>query len=157
MTEVYDYLVLSKNSATVNGSVYSWNIPNAYYSDQRSTVCKVRLIQLHHTKGAHHHIAYVSTNMGLQNQYNAQIDGRNVLAVLTNPIEQLSSLQAGDGMELLTDARPSEIKLTFNTNASPNAKVEPDTFLAVLKFSYYNPVETTKQYLETYTPQIKLI
>jgi len=154
MTEVEDYLVLSKNSATLTGSTYSWQIPSAYYSDQRSTVCKVQLIQLHHTKAAHHHVAYVSTNLGVQNQFNSQIDGRNVLAVLSNPNNTLSSLQAGGGMTLLTDARPSEVKLTFNNNASPNVAVTPDTFLAVLKFTYYNPKDTTKEFLATYTPTI---
>ena len=65
MTDVVDYLVLSMNTASEANSVYSWQIPKAYYSDQRSSVCKVELIQFNHTKGSHHDIAYVSTNLGL--------------------------------------------------------------------------------------------
>lgn len=154
MTDVVDYLVLSMNTASEANSVYSWQIPKAYYSDQRSSVCKVELIQFNHTKGSHHDIAYVSTNLGLQNQYNAQIDGRNVLAVLSNPNNSLGSLQSGECMRLLTDARPSLISLAFNDNASPNVRKDPATFVATLKFTYFNPVETTKLYLDSYTPQI---
>jgi len=154
MTEVSDYLVLSMNKASVSNSVYSWQIPNAYYSDQRSSVCKVQLIQLNHTKAAHHEIAYVSTNLGVQNQYSAQLEGRNILAVLSNPENTLGTIQTGEDMSLLTSARPSLIQLTFNDNQNPNVKREPDSFVAVLKFTYFNPVETTRVFLDTYTPQI---
>ena len=156
-TTIEDYLVLASSTSSKANNIFTWNIPNAYYSDQRSTVCKVELIQLHHTKGTgHHQIAYVATNLGVQNQYCGQLGGRNILGVLNNNKNTQSTLPEGQCMSLLTPARPSKIQLTFWDGADPtNATVSPDSFVATLKFSYFSPIETSKTYLEAFTPQIQ--
>ena len=119
--DIKDYIVLGGNTATSYNGGYKWVIPPSYYSNQRSSVATVELLQFNHTKSGAHELAYISTEMGLQNQY-ATTGGRGVLAITQNNVAGNSTYYGGT-MKLLTAARPTEIVIYFYSARLINEKI----------------------------------
>ena len=149
--DIKDYIVLGGNTATSYNGGYKWTIPPSYYSNQRSSVATVELLQFNHAKNPIHELAFISTELGLQNQY-ASTGGRGVLAITENNEAGNSTYYAGP-MKLLTAARPTEIVIYFY-GADGVTKRTPDEFKLVLQFCYFNAEQTTKELIHQYTPTI---
>ena len=152
MDQINDYIVLSKSSGTAYNGGFKYNIPATWYSNQRSSVSTVELIQLYQDKDAGHDMAYIATNLGLQNQFVANgSDGRSILAVLANNTTNGTYLT--ESMNLLTPARPTEIIIDFY-DVDASTKRNPDNFVLTLKFSYYNSKETADNLVNQFTPSL---
>jgi len=152
--EIQDYIVLSKTAGTAYNGGFKFQIPLNWYSNQRSSVATVELVQFYHKKGSGHDMAYITTNLTAQNQYVASgMQGKNILAVLMNN-KNSNSQYLLEQMKLLTTARPTEIELQFY-DVDGATKSSPDEFVATLKFSYYSPEETAEKLTNQFTPALR--
>ena len=140
--KVCDYVTLHSNDTSSHTEgVYTWNIPQSYYTNQRSQVCtvtcarRVALIDSNNLKGS----IYTYENNG----YNhfASSGGRPVIAYAhVNSVRAHEIQGAG---ELLTSARPQQISIKV-TDLAKVVITATTTFSITLKFTYYNAIETAR-------------
>ncbi len=161
--DIKDYIVLRQTeavSSTLNATnnTLTWNIPSTYYSNQRSNVCSVKLIDAYGTaNNIRDNKLSILTNLSIQNQSNSG-----------NTLPYLGKLQSGGeasgsdntsiqaDMELLTAPRPTTITFTIinqttNTGSLLNA-VNGAVF--VLQFKYYDVEKTTNNLVEQFSPKL---
>ena len=140
--KVCDYVTLHSNDkSSLTEGVYTWNIPQSYYTNQRSQVCTVAcargvaVIENSSMKGS----IYTYENNG----YNhfASSGGRPVIAYAhVNSVRAHEIQGAG---ELLTTARPQQIAIKV-TDLAKGDITDATTFSITLKFTYYNAIETAR-------------
>ena len=141
--KVCDYVTLHSGdiATTVTNGVYTWNIPQSYYTNQRSQVCTVEC-----TKG----VAEIDSNTLKGSIYTYENNGYNHFASGGRPViayAHVNSVRAheiqGAG-ELLTSARPQQISIKI-TDLSKGVIADATVFSLTLKFTYYNALETPRE------------
>ncbi len=161
--EIPDYLILSDSNGTYDTTLgaFKYNIPPTWYSNQRSSVAAVSMVQFAYEQdNSGDVIGYITTSLASQNsRYSQEAD--SVLGVLTptaNATPTLTSFSYFDYNEPikhLSPARPSQFNITFKQ--MDGTTVAPDEFMLVLKFEYANPQATSSRLLNEFTPQLPAV
>lgn len=146
-----DYIALYKDNASVSGdnNVYTWNIPNNYFSSARGNKCYVSLAQVIMSSPDSNEVI-VKYHGGVNastSDNNANVLG---LMSMSNPHNQNAGHLQFSGSEqinLLINARPSTI--TISTNNLDNSAYEATDAVFVLKFTYLNPETSNMDYSNT--------
>lgn len=147
LSNVPDYLTLHKSDAIDNSDVYSWNVPQSYYTSARGNVCFVSLVSA--SVDDAEDSSLVVKYHGGQNAINTKNDG-NVLGVCylstsaTNPNYMYDS---AENIKLLIQARPSTISLSLV--GYDNAVKGITNGIFTLKFDYLNEDEVARDYSNT--------
>lgn len=154
LESIPEYLTLYGNDATVNSNRYKWSIPSAYYSNQRSSVCFVSLVDCiinDTTLDTEILVKYTGAQNGFSTKNDGTILGSLVINTDSGSHGHLRYQQT-ECIKLLVNARPSNIEIILTD--VDNAVVEPDSITFVLKFEYLNAIDTVRTYEKTFTPQI---
>ena len=142
--KVCDYVTLHSGdiATTVTNGVYTWNIPQSYYTNQRSQVCTVEC-----TKG----VATIpdatdrkATIFAYENNGYNHFSSRGRPVIAYGHVNSLNVQELYGCGELLTSARPQQITIKaskLNQGAVPTTTVSSLT----LKFTYYNALETARE------------
>ena len=159
--DICDYLVLQQADArnsTLDGtnSILEFDVPQSYYTNQRSSTCSVSLHHVVLEQGSSLVPLNVYYMNGGQNQFNSSNNGVYLGSVESNAVSGFKKFnkQHHDSMEVLTSCRPHNIRLKFLisgntalTNAITNAVI-------VLKFKYYNSKDTAEELLNQYQEKL---
>tara|TARA_R100001163_G_scaffold45729_1_gene34401 strand:- start:4 stop:528 length:525 start_codon:yes stop_codon:yes gene_type:complete len=169
---LYDYIQITKSSSEGTSveeakGIYTFQIPNGFYtSNQRSSVATVEAVvgsvDIDHTQ------ATIDTlNVGLVNPTpsNANTTNNDTTAPPTLISFDNVGMNSGRQAQYQTEnpayqipARPSSLKIKFfedglGTNQSNMGAIIAD-FVITLKFVYYDPIKTTLNLGNQYTPTI---
>ena len=151
---ICDYVTVQLKDATVNNNIYTWNIPNTYYSNRRSPVAEVCLVDGSIVTDEQHGLAVVWLGSN-QNQYNTQNDGALIGTLRNfrvNGAEYVYEMGKSCTIEVATAARPQTIQLKFVdvTNASVTMLVDANHGgQLVFKFKYFDPEEIGQNFIDT--------
>lgn len=158
--EINDIVVLHQANARnttldANNGLLTFDIPSTYYSNQRSSVCSISLVDFNFVADAtDDYILVYYDNIG-QNQFNSSNNGVYLGYGLckganTDPL-QLTNL---DKIKTLVNARPTTITLKLKAQGNTNLGSAITNAFFVLKFDYANPVDTSETLLNDYTPTL---
>ena len=158
--EINDVIVLHQADArntTLNAGngLLTFDIPASYYTNQRSSVCSISLVDFNFVADAtDDYILVYYDNIG-QNQFNSSNNGVYLGYGLckganTDPL-QLTNL---DKIKTLVNARPTTITLKLKAQGNTNLGAAITNAFFVLKFEYANPVDTSETLLNDYTPTL---
>ena len=158
--EINDIIVLHQGDARnttldANNDTLVFDIPATYYTNQRSSVCSISLVDFNFVADAtDDYILVYYDNIG-QNQFNSSNNGVYLGYGLckganTDPL-QLTNLNK---IKTLVNARPTTITLKLKAEGNTALGSAITNAFFVLKFEYYNPVDTTELLLEQYTPTL---
>ncbi len=139
---ICDYLELHIQDATKNATTFefTWNIPNAYYSNLNSPVCEVSLAQCSIDK-ANNINSNVKWLGSVQNGYNTQNSGLILGHLIRNfdgGNETKYYLNQSSPVKILTPARPQTIKLQLITPNNAAVDITTGSGFFLLKFEYYD-------------------
>lgn len=140
-----DYITLYQSDAITVNNTYKWNIPMSYYSNTRGSVCYVSLVDSCISTTATENIIVKLKNQG-QNTSNSKNDG-SVLGILKY-FTQSTHFENYQPIKVLLNARPPSIEIDLKL-LSTNLHANATNFMIVLKFEYYDPQDTQKQYVNT--------
>lgn len=150
---IKDYITLFLSEADVTtGGRYTWNVPIAYYTNQRSTVCTVSIV------GGSVHTTYTERGMlvdyknGGLNSYNKRqrhIIGHGQMSDDTNNVYYIRG-----GIDLLVAARPDKITLALINEVDRLEHVASSGALT-LQFCYYNASDVSSDLHSQFTPTLK--
>lgn len=143
-----DYITLHKTDADTtlaNDGLYKWNIPMSYYSNTRGSVCYVSLADCCLTSATTQHLIVKLKNQG-QNTSNSKNDG-SVLGIV-NRNASAHHFRNAEPIKILLNARPPSIEIQVK-QANDNLKVTVSNLMVVLKFEYFDPQDTQKEYVNT--------
>ena len=147
LSNVPDYLTLHKSDAIDNSDVYSWNVPQSYYTSARGNVCFVSLVSA--SVDDAEDSSLVVKYHGGQNANNTKNDGSVIgtLCLSTSAANPKYSYNSAANVELLINARPSVITLSVSDIA--NATLGLTNAVFVLKFTYLDPETSNMDYSNT--------
>ena len=158
--EINDILVLHQANARnttldANNDTLTFDIPSTYYTNQRSTVCSISLVDFNFVADAtDDYILVYYDNIG-QNQFNSANNGVYLgygicKGANTDPLQHTNL----DKIKTLVSPRPTTItlKLKAEGNTALGSAITNASF--VLKFEYANPVDTSEMLLNDYTPTL---
>jgi hypothetical protein len=160
--DIKDYVTLFTSTGVpddaANPSHYTWNIPQSYYSNQRSSICSVSCVGANITTKNSYNSVIVVWDGGTTNSYE-----QNQRAVLFHPTAVGFPVATGNKafhtspdankIELMVRPRPSTITLAFVGEAGVRDKYIA-TGCITLCFSYYNQEASTKLLMDQYTPTL---
>jgi hypothetical protein len=158
--EINDIIVLhqadARNSTLdANNDTLVFDIPATYYTNQRSSVCSISLVDFNFVADeTDEYILVYYDNIG-QNQFNSANNGLylgyGICKGRANDALQLTNLNK---IKTLVNARPTTITLKLKAEGNTALGSAITNAFFVLKFEYYNPVDTTELLLEQYTPTL---
>ena len=142
-----DYIALHKSDAIDNNDVYSWNVPQSYFSSARGNKCYVSLVECVISDGNDGDL--VVKYHGGANANNTKNDGSVIgtLCLSTSAANPKYSYNSAANVELLINARPSVITLSVSSIA--NATLGLTNAVFVLKFTYLDPENSNMDYSNT--------
>tara|TARA_R100001129_G_scaffold184403_2_gene169246 strand:- start:3586 stop:4065 length:480 start_codon:yes stop_codon:yes gene_type:complete len=157
--DIKDYLVLRQEdaeNATLdnNNNKLKFNIPNTYYSNQRSQSCSVCLIDCY---GDINNVAdenlSIKCNLTAGNQYNTNNSSTYLGRICLN--NSTTSVFNSEKMILQTAPRPSVVEIEFfeETNANGALNQTLTGMVVVLQFNYYNAETTSNLLGNEYAPK----
>ncbi len=158
--EINDVIVLHQANARnttldANNGILTFDIPASYYTNQRSSVCSISLVDFNFVADATDDYILVYYDDIGQNQFNSSNNGVYLGYGLckganTDPL-QLTNL---DKIKILVNARPTTITLKLKAQGNNDLGSAVTNAFFVLKFEYSNPVDTSELLLEQYTPTL---
>ena len=158
--EINDIIVLHQGDARnttldANNDTLVFDIPATYYTNQRSSVCSISLVDFNFVADAtDDYILVYYDNIG-QNQFNSSNNGvylgYGLCKGANTDALQLTNLNK---IKTLVNARPTTITLKLKAEGNTALGSAITNAFFVLKFEYYNPVDTTELLLEQYTPTL---
>jgi hypothetical protein len=149
----YVTLFLSEADEKPANGIYTWRIPQTYYSNQRSTVCTVSIVAANLTPTSLHNSVLVDYANGGINSYNKK--QRHIIGHAQVKDHGAKSFFIDKGnIELLTNARPDKITLKFIKESDALEK-EMANGTITLQFCYYNAEETNANYHNEFTRTLK--
>ena len=158
--EISDIIVLHQADArntTLNAGndTLVFDIPASYYTNQRSSVCNVSLVDFNFVADAtDEYVLVYYDNIG-QNQFNSSNNGvylgYGICKGANTDALQLTNLNK---LKVLVNARPTTISLKVKAQGNQNLGSAITNAFFVLKFEYSNPVDTSELLLEQYTPTL---
>tara|TARA_R110000796_G_scaffold1090_1_gene4201 strand:- start:6 stop:509 length:504 start_codon:yes stop_codon:yes gene_type:complete len=161
--DIKDYVTLFTSTGVPddasNPAHYTWNIPQSYYSNQRSSTCSVSCVGANLTTKGIHPSVIVTWEGGTTNSY--EQDQREVLF---HPTAVGYGYAAGSKffhtspdtniIELMVRPRPNTITLAFVGEAGVrDAYIQ--TGCITLCFTYYNQEASTDLLMGQFTPTLK--
>tara|TARA_R100001443_G_scaffold115873_1_gene134718 strand:+ start:304 stop:843 length:540 start_codon:yes stop_codon:yes gene_type:complete len=161
--EIADYLILNDESGTYDSTLggFTYNIAPTWYSNQRSSVASVSMVQFSYEQdNSGEVVGYVTSSLNSQNTQFNRSSG-NVLGILTPNTNTNVSYATNsyydfsEPIKHLTSARPSNFNLIFRR--LDGTAIRPDEFMIVLKFEYYSPVNTSRNLREESTPTLETV
>tara|TARA_R100001440_G_scaffold6925_2_gene13937 strand:+ start:2735 stop:3214 length:480 start_codon:yes stop_codon:yes gene_type:complete len=158
--EINDIVILHQANArnsTLNAGndTLTFDIPSTYYTNQRSTVCSISLVDFNFVADAtDDYILVYYDNIG-QNQFNSSNNGVYLGYGLckganTDPL-QITNLNK---IKTLVNSRPTTITLKLKAQGNTALGAAITNAFFVLKFEYANPVDTSETLLNDYTPTL---
>tara|TARA_R100000322_G_C5320895_1_gene160474 strand:+ start:37 stop:519 length:483 start_codon:yes stop_codon:yes gene_type:complete len=159
--DIKDYLVLRQRDAentTINdtNNKLKWNIPNSYYSNQRSQSCSVCLINCYgEIEDNNDNVLSIKCNLTAGNQYNTSNSSTYLGSFHKNTTE--TSLFNSEKMILQTAPRPNVVEIIFeNEVASATGQLQGELrgIVVVLQFNYYNAETTSNLLGNEYAPKL---
>ena len=158
--EINDVIVLHQADArntTLNAGngLLTFDIPASYYTNQRSSVCSISLVDFNFVADAtDDYILVYYDNIG-QNQFNSANNGLYLgygvsKGANTDPLQISNS----DRFKVLVNARPTTINLRLRSQGNSALGSAITNAFFVLKFEYSNPQDTSELLLEQYTPTL---
>ena len=158
--EINDIVVLHQANARnttldANNDTLTFDIPSTYYTNQRSTVCSISLVDFNFVADAtDDYILVYYDNIG-QNQFNSSNNGVYLgygvsKGANTDPLQISNS----DRFKVLVNARPTTITLKLKAQGNTALGAAITNAFFVLKFEYGNPVDTSEMLLNDYTPTL---
>jgi len=157
--DIKDYLVLRQSDAenpnmNANNNKLKWNIPNTYYSNQRSQSCSVCLINCYgKIENVNDFVLSVKCNLTAGNQYNTANSSTYLGSLHRNT--DTTSVFSSEKMILQTAPRPSTIEIEFiNEDTISGALAgQLSGMVVVLQFNYYNAESTSNLLGNEYSPK----
>ena len=142
-----DYIALHVSDAIDNNNVYSWNVPQSYFSSARGNKCYVSLANCAIADGNDGDL--IVKYHGGANASNTKNDGSVIgtLCLAQSAANPKFSYNSAENVELLISARPSVITLSVSDIANATLGLTNGVF--VLKFTYLNPEKSDKDYANT--------
>lgn len=158
--EINDIIVLHQANARnstldANNDTLVFDIPATYYTNQRSSVCSISLVDFNFVADAtDEYILVYYDNLG-QNQFNSANNGV-YLGYGVCKGANTDSLQSTNlnNIKTLVNTRPTTITLKIKAEGNTALGSAITNAFFVLKFEYSNPVDTTELLLEQYTPTL---
>mgnify|MGYP001165479357 FL=1 len=158
--EINDIVVLHQANARnttldANNDTLTFDIPSTYYTNQRSTVCSISLVDFNFVADStDDYILVYYDNIG-QNQFNSANNGLYLgygvcKGANTDPLQISNS----DRFKVLVNARPTTITLKLKAQGNTALGAAITNAFFVLKFEYANPVDTSEMLLNDYTPTL---
>ena len=158
--EINDIVVLHQVNARnttldANNDTLTFDIPSTYYTNQRSTVCSISLVDFNFVADAtDDYILVYYDNIG-QNQFNSANNGLYLgygvsKGANTDPLQISNS----DRFKVLVNARPTTITLKLKAQGNTALGAAITNAFFVLKFEYANPADTSEMLLNDYTPTL---
>ena len=153
--EIKDYITLFLREADENPAhgVYSWRIPQTYYTNQRSNVCTVSVAGGNLTPATTHNSVLIDYANGARNIYSKKqryIIGHGKLVDHSNKAFYVEP----KGIELLCNARPEKITLKFIKESDALEKQMADGCITLV-YCYYNAEETNAHLFNGFTNTLK--
>ena len=158
--EINDVIVLHQADArntTLNAGngLLTFDIPASYYTNQRSSVCSISLVDFNFVADATDEYILVYYDDIGQNQFNSANNGVYLgygicKGANTDPLQITNS----DRFKVLVNARPTTITLKLKAQGNTNLGAAITNAFFVLKFDYANPVDTSETLLNDYTPTL---
>tara|TARA_R100000353_G_scaffold174729_3_gene143332 strand:+ start:897 stop:1376 length:480 start_codon:yes stop_codon:yes gene_type:complete len=158
--DIKDYLVLRQRDAensTLNNTnnKLKWNIPNTYYSNQRSQSCSVCLINCYgEIEDNNDFVLSVKCNLTAGNQYNTSNTSTYLGSFHKNTTE--TSLFNSEKMILQTAPRPNVVEIEFVNEIGTSGGLQGQLtgIVVVLQFNYYNAETTSNLLGNEYAPKL---
>lgn len=160
---IKDYVTLflteadEKPAVLQNGNfeagAFTWRIPTTYYTNQRSTVCTVSIVNANLTSGDTHTsvlINYLNGGVNIYSKNQKYIIGHAFVSDHTNKAFYIDDSK----IKLLTNARPDKITLDFIKETDGKSK-SMATGSITLEFCYYNSESTNANYHNQFTNSLK--
>ena len=158
--EINDIVVLHQANARnttldANNDTLTFDIPSTYYTNQRSTVCSISLVDFNFVADATDDYILVYYDNISQNQFNSANNGLYLgygvsKGANTDPLQISNS----DRFKVLVNARPTTITLKLKAQGNTALGAAITNAFFVLKFEYYNPIDTSEELLNQYTPTL---
>ena len=158
--EISDILILHQNDARnstldANNDTLVFDIPNTYYSNQRSSSCFLTLVDFNFSKDQNDDYLLVYFDTLAANQFNSSNNGTylgyGICKGGANDPLQVTNL---DKFKTMVNARPSNITLKIKAQGNANLSSAVTNAFFVLKFDYANPYDTGEELLNQYTPTL---
>ena len=158
--EISDILILHQNDARnstldATNDTLVFDIPNTYYSNQRSSSCFLTLVDFNFSKDQNDDYLLVYFDTLAANQFNSSNNGTylgyGICKGGANDPLQVTNL---DKFKTMVNARPSNITLKIKAQGNANLSSAVTNAFFVLKFDYANPVDTGEELLNQYTPTL---
>ena len=159
--EISDILILHQADARNNGTLDANNdtlvfdIPNTYYSNQRSSSCFLTLVDFNFSKDQTDDYLLVYYNTLSQNQFNSANNGTYLgYGICKGDANDPLQITNSPNFKIMVNARPSNITLKIKAQGNGNLGSAITNAFFVLKFDYANPVDTGEELLNQYTPTL---
>ena len=162
VANIKDYVTLffDESLTVFNSTLFTWSIPASYYSNQRSRVCSVSIVDATITTDTLFKSILIDYINGGFNSYST--------AKRRNVIGQMSIVETSGGLStyvishvsepirLLTNARPDKIQIKLLKTDNTEIRDTDIYFIGAggcitLAFTYYDAEETDKQLHNQYT------
>ncbi len=157
--DIKDYLVLRQEDAenatlNANNNKLKWNIPNTYYSNQRSQSCSVCLVNCYgKIHSANDFVLSVKCNLTAGNQYNTANSSTYLGSVNRNT--DTTSVFNSEKLILQTAPRPSVVEIEFFNEINNGVLNEQlSGMVVILQFNYYNAETTSNLLGNEYAPKL---
>lgn len=158
--EINDILVLHQSDARnstldANNDRLIFDIPAPYYTNQRSSVCSISLVDFNFVADeTDSYILLYYDNIG-QNQFNSANNGVYLgHGICKGKANDSLRITNSDRFKVLVSARPTTITLKLKAQGNTNLGAAITNAFFVLKFEYANPVDTSETLLNDYTPTL---
>ena len=139
------------SGGTNPGGVYTWKIPQSFFSNQRSNVCTVGIMTGSISGVYTSHGVVVDYRSGLNSYSKKQ---RHIIGHGHSiGFKENEYFFENTDIELLVNARPDSISLGFYSEADNGAKVVAAGSIT-LAFCYYNASETNANLHNQFTPTL---
>jgi len=149
----YVTLILSEADENPSNGIYRWLIPTTYYTNQRSKVCTVRIVNANLTPTSLHNSILIDYANGGLNSYNKK--QRHVIGHAKLMDHSNKSFYINDSkIYLLTNARPDSITLKFIKESDAQEKLMANGAIT-LEFCYYNAESTNESLHNQFTNTLK--
>ena len=158
--EINDIVVLHQANARnstldANNDTLTFDIPSTYYSNQRSSVCSISLVDFNFVANATDEYILVYYDNISQNQYNSANNGLYLgYGVCKGDVADALQITNLDKIKTLVSPRPTTITLKLKAQGNTALGAAITNAFFVLKFEYYNPIDTSEELLNQYTPTL---
>lgn len=157
--DISDILVLHQSQARnstldANNDTLVFDIPNTYYSNQRSSVCTITLVDFNFSKDANDDYVLVYFDTIAQNQFNSANNGVYLGYAINGKANDPLQVTNLNQFKTLVTARPSTITLKIKAQGNSNLSSAITNAFFVLKFEYSNPVDTGEELSNQFTPTL---